>query len=359
MTEFPVTRTLDARASAHLGHGAMLASLRVMNVDPELLDDEALLEQCLVTVDRIVKCKVYLIRLIAAVDRRGSYRKRACTSTRDFCEKVLKFTRAKAEKRVRVARLSQRVKVVLRYLAAPPEQGIHLSGLVALAPCLTPENAGYLLPRSVNRTTSQIEALVADYKAARDPRQRPADTVSPQTVAAAAAPITRTICFTATPALQLDLDRARGRLADENADVSSIVEWALRTALAATEDQPVVEQPVSTTATLPEVLEADAVDCCVECARTFAPGQDDHSETPPQPEQSAPTSGDLEVTPDVVDAPPDRAATPTDATPARDPATPAQGLAAEVTSRSSPRLPAKRTAGHSAPPADVDRSDTG
>lgn len=243
-----------------------------MRVNPELLDDEALLEQSLFLVNHISQCQADLIALVAEIDRRGSYTRRAYTSTRDYCEKVLKLTRAEAHKRIAVARLSRRVPGVLRCLAAPPEHGIHLSGLVVLAPHLTPENAAYLLPRSVGRTREQIRALIASFNAdrARQDGEAHSNDTDREPPPTASTPVPQTICFTADPALVADLETARAMVGDELAagDVSSIVAWALRTAIEATEE-PAIGEPPTPPTRAPSGRGADPVKHCPECARAF------------------------------------------------------------------------------------------
>lgn len=99
-----------------------------------------------------------VIAHLAELDRRRLYLDDACSSLLSFCTERLGYSEDGATKRMRVARLVQRVPRALDELASG---AIHLTGLFLLARHLTEENAEQLLGEARGKSKRQIEELLA------------------------------------------------------------------------------------------------------------------------------------------------------------------------------------------------------
>ena len=86
--------------------------------------------------DRQVTAEI--VAHLAEVDARRLYLEQACSSLFSYATQRLGMSEPAAYKRITVARLAGRLPVVLDRLATGR---LHLSGLTALAPYLTEENA--------------------------------------------------------------------------------------------------------------------------------------------------------------------------------------------------------------------------
>jgi len=100
-----------------------------------------------------------LLAHLAEVDARGIYRERACSSLYTYCVYELRLSEDEAQRRARAARIARAFPVLFDMLA---DGGIHLTGLLLLAPHLTGENHVELLARARFRTKRDIEHLVAE-----------------------------------------------------------------------------------------------------------------------------------------------------------------------------------------------------
>ncbi|MEK7837217.1 MAG: hypothetical protein AAB328_04460, partial [candidate division NC10 bacterium] len=99
-----------------------------------------------------------VIAHLAELDRRRLYLEQACSSLYSFCIERLGYSEEAAMKRVRVARLAQRLPRVIDEL----ETGaIHLTGLYLLSQHLTDDNASALLAEARGKTRRELEALLA------------------------------------------------------------------------------------------------------------------------------------------------------------------------------------------------------
>ena len=96
---------------------------------------------------------------LGEVDARRLYAEDACSSMFVWCTTVLRMSEAKAFKRIKVARLARAYPEILEHVA---EGRLHLSGLVVLAPHLTPDNRRGLFEAATGKSRRQIEKLVAD-----------------------------------------------------------------------------------------------------------------------------------------------------------------------------------------------------
>ncbi len=99
-----------------------------------------------------------LLRHLAEVDRRRLYLSEACSSMFAYCTQRLGFSEGAAYSRIRVARLSRDLPLVLDYYSSGQ---VHLAGLVALAPHLNRSNQRELLDAAKGQGKRAIEAWLA------------------------------------------------------------------------------------------------------------------------------------------------------------------------------------------------------
>jgi hypothetical protein len=131
---------VNIRAFSHLGNQALLRRL-----------EEELAHQHLSTAT--------LLALIAEVDERLLYLPAGYPSMYSYCVHELRLSREAALKRIHAARAARQFEGVLDAVA---EGRLHLTGVVLLAPHLTPENAGELLAAATHQTKAEIERLLAE-----------------------------------------------------------------------------------------------------------------------------------------------------------------------------------------------------
>jgi 5-methylcytosine-specific restriction endonuclease McrA len=104
-----------------------------------------------------------LLAHLAEVDARGLYVPAGYPSMRRYCVGELKFSEDAAAKRLHAARAAREHPAIFELV----EDGrLHLSGVVLLAPHLTPENAEDLLGAASGKSKAAIEALLV----ARSPK---------------------------------------------------------------------------------------------------------------------------------------------------------------------------------------------
>jgi hypothetical protein len=100
-----------------------------------------------------------LVEHLAEVDARRLYARQATPSMYAYCTEVLHLCEAEAWLRIRAARASRKHPMLLPMLR---DGRLHISGIVVLAPHLTPDNRQALLKRAVHKTKRQIEEIVAE-----------------------------------------------------------------------------------------------------------------------------------------------------------------------------------------------------
>jgi len=122
------------------------------------LGDDALLGglAALVALDRTTTAN--LLAHMAEVDARRLYAPAGYASMHAYCVFKLGLSDDSTWKRLQVARRAPRFP---QLLIALDEGRVHLSGLVLLAPHLTPENIDELLAAATHRRKSEIELLIA------------------------------------------------------------------------------------------------------------------------------------------------------------------------------------------------------
>jgi 5-methylcytosine-specific restriction endonuclease McrA len=99
-----------------------------------------------------------LLARIAEFDHRQLYLPTSCPSMYRYCVGKLKMSEDAAAKRIQAARVARKFPSIFPALA---EGRLHLSGVVLLAPHLTPENADELLAAATDQSKEAIAQLIA------------------------------------------------------------------------------------------------------------------------------------------------------------------------------------------------------
>jgi len=129
------------------------------------LDDESLLCSLKRHVGSSNRLNALVLAHLAEVDARGAYRQWACDTLAAYCVYELRLSEDEAQRRCRAARVARQFPVLFEMLA---DGSIHLTGIVLLAPYLTPANHREVLARARFRRKREIELLVAELAPARD-----------------------------------------------------------------------------------------------------------------------------------------------------------------------------------------------
>src|SRR5258705_1676642 len=123
------------------------------------LTDPALLRDLASLVARDRATTALLLAHIAEVNARQLYLPAGFPSMFSYCVGKLRMSRQGAYKRIRVARAALQFPAIF---VAIEEGRLHLSGMVILAPHLTPENVDELLAAANHKTELEIERLLAE-----------------------------------------------------------------------------------------------------------------------------------------------------------------------------------------------------
>jgi len=102
---------------------------------------------------------VVVLAHLAEFDARRLYLPAAFPSTYLYCVHELHLSEDAAYKRIQAARAARQFPAIFEAVA---EGRLHLRGVNLLAPYLTPENADALLQAAANKTTREIEQLLAE-----------------------------------------------------------------------------------------------------------------------------------------------------------------------------------------------------
>jgi len=114
--------------------------------------------RALVLAERAASAEV--VEHLIEIDRRRLFLDQACSSLYAYCMERLGSSENGAIKRVRVARLAERVPRVLEELRSG---AIHLTGLFLLSRHLTEQNAEALLPLCRGKSRRKLERLIAGW----------------------------------------------------------------------------------------------------------------------------------------------------------------------------------------------------
>ena len=129
------------------------------------LDDHNLLRSLKRYIATSNRLNALVLAHLAEVDARGAYRQWACDTLAAYCVYELRLSEDEAQRRCRAARVARQFPVLFEMLA---DGSIHLTGIVLLAPYLTPENHREVLARARYRRKREIELLIAELAPARD-----------------------------------------------------------------------------------------------------------------------------------------------------------------------------------------------
>ena len=99
-----------------------------------------------------------VIEHLMEIDRRRLYLDQACSSLQRYCMERLGYSEDGAMRRMRVARVAQKLPIVLEELRSG---AIHLTGLFVLSAHLTEDNAEALLSAARGQSRREIEKLLA------------------------------------------------------------------------------------------------------------------------------------------------------------------------------------------------------
>ena len=141
-------------------HGDVVAKLVPGGV-PELseLTDDELLANTRRLVGKSNQLLAALLLHLAEVETRGVHRKRRCASLYTYCVYELRFSEDAAARRSAAARWVKQFPVLLQ---AVGDGELHLTGLLMIAPHLTPENQVEVLGRAKFRTKKELAKLVRE-----------------------------------------------------------------------------------------------------------------------------------------------------------------------------------------------------
>src|SRR5262245_39082385 len=95
---------------------------------------------------------------LAEIDARRLYLPAAYDSMQSFCIHELRFTADEAQKHPTAARVAQQYPVIFRMIA---EGQLHITGVLILAPRLTPANAEELLAQAADQSLRELRVLLA------------------------------------------------------------------------------------------------------------------------------------------------------------------------------------------------------
>ena len=120
-----------------------------------------------------------VLRHLMEMERRRLYLPRGYSSLFEFCTQHMKYSRSAAGRRIAVARTLAKYSVLEEYLL---NGEINLYALSLISGILTEENFREVVAGTRNRSTREVEALVAGYRPARKipDRVRPVCVMVPQ-----------------------------------------------------------------------------------------------------------------------------------------------------------------------------------
>jgi 5-methylcytosine-specific restriction endonuclease McrA len=123
------------------------------------VSDSALLRDLRSLLSRERATTAELLAYLAEVDDRRLYAAAGHPSMFAWCVEELHLSEDSAFKRIRAARVARQFPAVFTMVA---DGRLHLSALVLLAPCLTPENADGLFAAAARQSKAAIEQLLAE-----------------------------------------------------------------------------------------------------------------------------------------------------------------------------------------------------
>lgn len=104
------------------------------------------------------RCVETMLRQLAEFDRRELYLQRGFSSLFSFCVEELRLSESDAGRRIRACRTAIKFPVLFEMIGSG---ALSVTGLAILSPALTPENWAHLSLRAANKSTREIERIVA------------------------------------------------------------------------------------------------------------------------------------------------------------------------------------------------------
>ena len=159
------------------GGGSMNGSIRLDSLGT--LSDNRLVRQLESLRGKERKLLAAVLRHLMEMERRRLYLPRGYSSLFEFCTQHMKYSRSAAGRRIAVARTLAKYSVLEEYLL---NGEINLYALSLISGILTEENFREVVAGTRNRSTREVEALVAGYRPARKipDRVRPVCVMVPQ-----------------------------------------------------------------------------------------------------------------------------------------------------------------------------------
>lgn len=133
------------------------------------LSDNSLVRQLEYLRGRERKVLVAVLRHLVEMERRRLYLPRGYSSLFEFCTQHLKYSRSAAGRRIAAARTSAKYSPLEGYLL---KGEINLYSLSLISGILTEENFNEVISGTRNRSTGEVEAMVAGYRPGRNLRDR-------------------------------------------------------------------------------------------------------------------------------------------------------------------------------------------
>src|SRR5437016_2429829 len=121
------------------------------------LADSTLLRELAALVSRDRATTAALLAHLAEVDERKLYLRAAYSSMYMYCVRELRMSEDTAFKLIRAARAARQFPAIFTAVA---EGRLHLSAVVLLAPCLSPDTADELLAAAQHKTKAEVEQLL-------------------------------------------------------------------------------------------------------------------------------------------------------------------------------------------------------
>jgi len=120
--------------------------------------DQELLDGVFAAVTREFEDVAVVVAHIAEMDVRKLFAGEGCSSMKSYCMEVLRLTEDQAYSRIAVARVAQKLPVVLDMLA---DGLVHLTAVDRLGPSLTEENHLSILKEATHKSMAEVEEIVA------------------------------------------------------------------------------------------------------------------------------------------------------------------------------------------------------
>ena len=122
------------------------------------ISNQALLNQLKQLVEQEQSLTISILPHLIEVERRGLYLEMAYSTLTEYCIHELGYGDSSASRRVRAARVIQRIPEVYDLLQ---KRQITFSAVVQVCRVLTAENKDHLLPRLAGKSRSEIDRIVA------------------------------------------------------------------------------------------------------------------------------------------------------------------------------------------------------